>query len=667
MKQVALTLIAALMLGLVTAGTAAAQKQKLGTVSGCLTDSETGQPIVDAWVAILENNRGARTDSAGCFTISDLPAGVYNLVVTHERYGSVKGLVELTVSVKPGESAQVKVLLVAPGKVSDKAPEPTSDALDKVADYLGLSGDKKQRQETATGELPAILAPGILRQSNEGEVGRSGEYADRSKCVPPPGYYPIPDDYSRPPRDMFFRDYGTNDFIDTRRDRFSTFAVDVDDASYNVARRYLLDGLVPPPDAIRVEEFINHFDYGYNAPSDETFRVFTELTNSPFERDRHIMKVAIKGREIERYERRPMNLTLVIDVSGSMAQGNRFGLVRESIQALVKQLNGHDRVGIVAYGSHAYVVLEPIGADRHWDIMAAMNRLGPGGSTYAEAGIRLGYEMANRQFVNGHNNVVVLCSDGVANVGRTSPDEIMGEVQRFARRGITMSTFGYGMGNYNDVLLEQLAQKGNGRYAYINDQGDIRTAFVDEFVTNLQVLARDVKVQVEFDPKVVKAYRLLGYENRDVADHRFRDNRQDGGEIGMGHEVTAVYELELAGSRRGGKIATIFVRWKNSDGTEVFELSREATISKHLASFDRARPELRLALVAGRFAEMLKRTPYAGGTSFEELYRIAEPLRRELPGEQTDDLLNLIRRAGGLTDWQAWESEDDPYFGNYKR
>jgi Ca-activated chloride channel family protein len=434
-----------------------------------------------------------------------------------------------------------------------------------------------------------------------------------------------------------------------------------------MARCYLLDGTMPPSDAVRVEEFINHFDYDYNVPADETFRVFTEITNSPFESDKHIMKVAVKGREIDRYDRRPINITFVIDVSGSMAQGNRFDLVRESIRTLVRQLNGQDRVGVVTYGSNATVALEPISAERQREIFRTVDRLRPGGSTYAEAGIRLGYEMADRQFVNGHNNVVILCSDGVANVGQTSPDAIMADISRFARRGLSMSTFGYGMGNYNDVLLEQLAQKGNGRYAYINDMTEIQKVFVDEFVGTLQVLARDVKIQVEFNPETVKSYRLLGYENRDVADHRFRDNRQDGGEVGAGSEVTAVYELELARQSRHGKIATVSVRWKNADGAEVFELSREAMMDKRFNAFESSRPQLRLALVAGRFAEMLKGTPYASEMSFKELYRMAEPLQRELPGEQIDDLLGLIRRADGLSDTHAWEEHDDLYSGNYKR
>jgi Ca-activated chloride channel family protein len=222
------------------------------------------------------------------------------------------------------------------------------------------------------------------------------------------------------------------------------------------------------------------------------------------------------------------------------------------------------------------------------------------------------------------------------------------------------------MGNYNDVLLEQLAQTGNGRYAYINNRNEVRVAFVDDFISSTQMLARDVKIQVEFNPKLVQSYRLLGYENRDVPDHRFRDDRQDGGEIGAGTEVTALYELIMSNRRGNGKLATITIRWKNAAETNVSELVREVKWNRHGTSFDQARPEMRLAIVAGRLAEKLKRTQYAASTSYEDLYRLAVRLRQDIPGEQTDELFDMIRRAGNLTRWHAYD-DDDEVFGNYKR
>ncbi len=452
----------------------AGEKSKTGSISGCITDPVTGLPVINAKVTIIETYQEATTDSSGCFDFVGVAPGQYHLSITHANFGTIKGLVELTVKVSAEKTSKLSLSLASQSVKQGGIVQDSRGDMNKTIDVLGV--------DRLPSTSPKLSAPQL---ESFDRVPQGSSYAP--KCAPAP-YYEPPMDYNQPPQDMFFRDYGTNGFVDTRRDRFSTFAIDVDDVSYNIVHRYLQDGLMPPSDAVRVEEFINHFNYGYNGPVDETFRVFTEITNSPFERDRYIMKLAVKGREIAKSERSPLNITFVIDVSGSMNEGDRFDLVRESIKTLARQLNSRDQVGIVAYGSQAYVALDPVSGNRSGEVWSVVDRLEPGGSTYAEAGIRLGYEMANNQYVNGHNNVIVLCSDGVANVGRTSPEAIMNEVQRFARKGITLSTFGYGMGNYNDVLLEQLATKGNGRYAYINNDEDIRTAMVDNFVSNLQVL-----------------------------------------------------------------------------------------------------------------------------------------------------------------------------------
>ncbi|PWB73004.1 VWA domain-containing protein, partial [candidate division GN15 bacterium] len=457
--------------------------------------------------------------------------------------------------------------------------------------------------------------------------------------------------------DMFFRDYGTNQFVQTSRDRFSTFALDVDDASYNLARQYLLDGHMPPEEAIRVEEFVNHFDYGYATPSDGRFRIFTEVTSSPFDRRTYFMKIGVKAKEITEERRKPLNLTLVLDVSGSMGYDNRMVLVKQSLDLLLKQLDGGDRVAIVAYGSNAFVVLEPTSGDQMRRIERAIDRLSPDGSTFAEAGLKLGFQMANRMLDPGCSNVVILCSDGVANVGKTSPDAIMREIKRFAGQGITLSTFGFGMGNYNDVLLERLAQQGNGRYAYINDLDQAKETFLENIVGVLQVVARDVKVQVEFNPATVSSYRLLGYENRAVPDQKFRDNRQDGGEVGSGHEVTALYELTLPRSANSDNLATVFVRWKNPNETRVTEVSRLVSREQSSVRFAGARPELRLAIVAAKFAELLKQTNYSESLNFHELASMAQAVDRQLHTEQTRELVAVIERADNLSG----------YFGDYRR
>jgi Ca-activated chloride channel family protein len=651
---------------------AAARAERTGSIAGCLTDAQTGLPVIGAWVAILENNMGAVTDSTGCFAIENLPTGKYTLSVTHRDYGTIQGLTSLTAVVDAGrvERVQLNISLRQAEELKAGKPESAADKVDydRIKEIVGYESG-----ENRSYELPSPAAPGPERAAQGSSVG-PGEHSSslgKVKRAPDAGAFEPRWDRPQPePRDMYFRDYGTNEFIDTRRDRFSTFALDVDDASYALAREYLRQGHPVPSDAVRVEEFINHFDYGYNVPGREKFRVFTELTDSPFDYDVKVMKIAVKSREIDRRERLPFNITFVIDKSGSMNQDNRFGLVRESVRTLVRQLNGGDRVGIVAYGSSAFVALEQVSADRQRDILSTMDNLYPGGSTFAEAGIQLGYEMANRQFREGYNNIVILCSDGVANVGKTSPDAIMREIEDYARRGISLNAYGYGMGNYNDVLLEQLAQKGNGQYAYVNDSREVNELFGNKIVERLQVLARDVKVQVEFDPKVVKSYRLLGYENRAVPDYQFRDNRKDGGELFAGHEVTAVYELVMQNQKRsGGKVADVFVRWKEADESEVSELKSEVNLGRDFQAFGQSRPELRLAIVAGRFAEMLKGTRYAASTSWTELYNLSDLLVRELPGEQTEELRDLIRSAGNLDDWHAqdqWQEKQRPY-GNYKR
>ncbi len=654
---------------LLLVGALFAETPDTGRITGTVYDLQTGDPVVGVSVWLLGTNQSAMTDSLGQFAIEQVRPGKYSLRIDHPDYAMTNGPTLVEVRVDPGRTTMVSVSMAKTiHEMSTDDAENYKSVQDRLKGKPEIAG-REETRSTVSGRIQAFGLPAPLPEVSLDKTaklppsyhsrpaGKGHVYSEKS--------YP-----SLPPFDMFFRDYGTNGFVDTRQDRFSTFATDVDDASYTLVRRYLLEGNLPPRDAIRVEEFLNHFDYGYNLPKYERFRVFTEMVASPFDSHAILMKIGVKGKEIPRQDRKPLNLTFVIDVSGSMGFDNRLELLKRSLRLLVAQLDRHDRVGIVDYGSCAHVVLEPVAANRQRQIMQAINSLYPGGSTNAEAGLKLGYQMADRQYVKGHTNRIILCSDGVANVGRTSPEAIMQQVKRYARKGITLSTFGFGMGNYNDVLLEQLAQKGNGRYAYVNDDAEARKQFVDEFVSNMQVLARDVKIQVEFNPEVVASYRLIGYENRDVPDHLFRDSRQDGGEIGAGHEVTALYELMLNERCRSEKAATVFVRWKNVGETEVTELSREVSRGKMPGRFDRARPELRLAVVAARFAELLKETEPSRGGSYDRLVHLAEPLVRELPGEQTRELVKLINQARDLlahyTDWRWDESDDDNYRNHYR-
>ena len=319
---------------------------------------------------------------------------------------------------------------------------------------------------------------------------------------------------NREPYDMFFKDYGVNPSIDTEDDHLSTFALDVDTSSYTIMRNYLSEGNLPPPESVRVEEYVNFFDQGYpNPPAHQAFGINIDGAPSPFtQTERYqMLRVGIQGYEVQDYERKDASLTFVIDVSGSMDMDNRLGLVKRSLELLVEQLRPGDTVGIVVYGSDARVILDPVSGSDKGAILSAIYSLYPEGATNAEAGIRVGYQMAMHAYKPHGINRVILCSDGVANVGETGPDAILEEIGHYVEEGVTLTTIGFGMDNYNDVLMEQLADNGNGFYAYVDDMREARSLFIDNLTGTLQTIALDAKVQVDFNHHVVSRYRLVGF------------------------------------------------------------------------------------------------------------------------------------------------------------
>ncbi|UCG60340.1 MAG: von Willebrand factor type A domain-containing protein [Candidatus Zixiibacteriota bacterium] len=445
---------------------------------------------------------------------------------------------------------------------------------------------------------------------------------------------------------MFFKNYGINPFVDTEDDHLSTFAIDVDDASYTMTRSYLDRGALPPNEAIRTEEFINHFRYNYTAPHEETFELFMEGSPSKFGQNCQMLRIGIKGQEINPEERKPANLVFVIDVSGSMAREHRLELVKKALRFLLDELRADDRVGICVYGTHGKVILEPTSIKYKYKIVSAIEELHPHGSTFAEEGIRLGYEMADRHFQKGKINRIILCSDGVANVGRTGADDILKMIKQYADKGVTLSSIGFGMGNYNDILLEKLGNKGNGYYAYVDDIGEARKIFVDNLTGNLQVIARDVKIQVDFNPEVVRSYRLLGYENRDVEDNKFRDDKEDGGEIGSGHEVTALYEIKLKEDATSDLLGTVFVRYKDPDDMrKVTEINRSIEREVFKPGFEDCSHEYRLAACAAEFAEILRRSYWARGSNMGDVLKLARNLSNESDSPELIELMGLISKA----------------------
>jgi Ca-activated chloride channel family protein len=449
--------------------------------------------------------------------------------------------------------------------------------------------------------------------------------------------------------DMFFADVGENPSVSTADDNLSTFAIDVDTGAYTLMRSYLTGGVLPPPESVRVEEYINYFDYGYPRPEDNSFVIHLDGAPAPFaaEADEYIVRVGIQGFEVPAEERPDMLLIFVVDTSGSMDGGNRLEQVKASLAMLTEQLRPGDRIGLIEYGSQARVILEPTDVSNGEQIFTAISRLEPNGSTNAEHGLHLGFQMADTFREGDQPTRLILCSDGVANVGNTTAEAILD----YARNGITLSTFGFGMGNYNDVLMEQLADQGDGVYAYVDTPNEAQRLFVDNLTGTLLTIARDAKIQVEFNPDIIASYRLLGYENRAVADEDFRNDDVDAGEIGAGHSVTALYAVRPVAEAAADQEALIVrVRYEQPDTGEVVEIARRIALRDFAESFAAAPFSLQLAAVVAEYAEQLSQNSQATASGLDavllEAMRVAELFPGDADVQEFIDLLQMAAFRG---------------------
>ena len=460
-----------------------------------------------------------------------------------------------------------------------------------------------------------------------------------------------------------FQDYGVNPFVDTYRDALSTFALDVDTASYVVSRNHLQGGVLPPMEAVRVEEFVNYFDGGYQPEWDE-FLIDMEAAPSPFSRDGYVLlRVGVQAPDVLADVVIPDSVIVVVDRSGSMGETAGYGgeslerieLVHEAVDLLLYGLPDGTRVGIVSYDDRVETVIEPtdVAGNRDRIVRRVRADVWPRGSTNAEAGLVAGYDMALAESQRGRDVLVMLLSDGVANVGATRTDEILREIGD--REDIGLTTIGVGLGPFNDVLMEQLANSADGTYHYIDSTHEARRIFGANIVSLLALAARDAKIQVEFNPDTVLSYRLLGFENRDVADEDFRDNTVDAGEVGLGQSSTALYELELARRGRdrdsGGWLATATLRYQRPRRGSITEIEQSISDADIARSFASASAHFRLAAVAAEFAEVLRRSPFVEyrdvdmGMLSEEAWYAADDLRRDRDAEELAQLIDTARRA----------------------
>lgn len=445
------------------------------------------------------------------------------------------------------------------------------------------------------------------------------------------------------PRDTFFEDYGVNPYVITAVDNQSTFSLDVDTGSYAIARHTINEGLMPSPAAIRVEEFVNAFDQGYLSPPESGFAVYADGAPSPFHNDgTHFLRIGVQGYDVDEEFRPAAALTFVIDVSGSMSAENRLGLAKRSLELLVERMRADDTIAIVVYGTEARVVLNPTNGSDKPTILNAIYSLETEGSTNLEGGLLLGYELANLAYKPGGINRVILASDGVANVGATGPNSIVTQIRGFADSGIQLTTIGFGLGNFNDVMMEQLADQGDGTYAYIDTLDEAERLFVDELMSTLQTIALDAKIQVTFDPNVVAQYRLIGYENRAIADQDFRNDEIDAAEFGAGHTAVAIYAVQFVPGAQG-RIATVNLRWQDPQTRRVNEISGVFGTEDLSASFETAASHFQLTVLASQFAELLRQSYWADDLTYSELRIWADRLASQMNTAEAIELAGLIR------------------------
>jgi Ca-activated chloride channel family protein len=446
------------------------------------------------------------------------------------------------------------------------------------------------------------------------------------------------------------------------REPLSTFSIDVDTASYSNVRRFLQSNQLPPRDAIRVEELINYFKYEYpNPKGTHPIAVAADVADCPWHPGRQLVRIGLQGRRLDQEGLPPRNFVFLVDTSGSMAPANRLPLLQQALHLLVDQLSGRDRVGIVAYAGMAELVLPSTPGDRKPLIRAAIDRLRASGSTNGGAGITLAYDIAQENFILGGANRVILGTDGDFNVGVTSPSDLVRLIQERRQDGIYLSVLGFGMGNLKDATMEKLAQHGNGQYAYIDSLAEARKVFVEDVAT-LVPIARDVKVQVQFNPARVQAYRLVGYENRLLRDQDFTDDTKDAGDMGAGHSVTALYEIVPAGGPRGGnerdidgheaeaadsaELLTVKVRYLLPEGKRSHLLS-EAVIDRR-TPFSLASSDFQFAAAVAAFGMLLRDSPYKGTVSYQDVLQWGRTGQGPDLASHREEFLRLVQTAARL-------------------
>jgi Ca-activated chloride channel family protein len=496
----------------------------------------------------------------------------------------------------------------------------------------------------------------------------------------------VPGDWERPPQPLSEKEryehrFNTeaydrvvdNPFLQVGQNPLSTFSIDVDTAAYANLRRFLTNGMLPPKDAVRIEEMVNYFSYDYPGPKGkEPFSAQVEVAQAPWDLEHRLVRIGLKGREIALDKRPPSNLVFLIDVSGSMEPPNKLPLVKKGLQLLVEKLNENDRIAIVVYAGASGLALPSTPCEQKSRILAALDNLDAGGSTNGGAGVQLAYDTAVANFIKGGTNRVILATDGDFNVGTTNQGDLIRLIEEKAKSGVFLSVLGFGMGNYKDSMLEKLADKGNGNYAYIDSLNEARKVLVEQMAGTLLTIAKDVKTQIEFNPALVGAYRLIGYENRLLRAEDFNDDTKDAGEIGAGHVVTALYELVPAGKEmnlpgvdplkyqkpvqttreaKSDELLTLKLRYKEPDGDTSKLL--QFPVTDRGSSWTSASRDFKFASAVAAFGMILRDSPYKGKSTLGGVLELAESGKGHDKEGYRAEFINLVNKARALVEGKS--------------
>lgn len=518
-----------------------------------------------------------------------------------------------------------------------------------------LNSTRAKQPELASRKLKFHAAPGATA------VLQAPQYTDLAGFRPPrPAIEPL--DRENYPH------FSDNPVKRVAEQPVSTFSIDVDTGAYSNVRRFLNQGSLPREDAVRVEELVNYFNYDYPQPEgNHPFSVTTELSTTPWNKDTLLLHVGIQGKDIDKQNLPPSNLVFLIDVSGSMRSANKLALLKTSMRLLTKQLRPQDSVSIVVYAGASGVVLPPTAGNDKVAITQALEQLSAGGSTNGASGIKLAYQMAQQAFVKDGINRVILATDGDFNVGTTNFDALIALIKTHRKNGVSLTTLGFGRGNYNDRLMEQLADAGNGNYAYIDTLNEAQKVLVDEISSTLNTIAKDVKIQLEFNPAQVAEYRLIGYENRALKREDFNNDNIDAGEIGAGHSVTALYEIALVGSKgnlndplrygvktrlqktvKNNELAFLRLRYKQPDSDTSTLMEQPINRQQLQTELARTSNRFRFSAAVAAFGQQLRGANYLKHYDYNDILTLARQSRGSDPFGYRGEFVTLVNLAKSL-------------------